>query len=346
MTLKRMGRQTLYLPTAPIIYQAAAVVGPVEGKGPLKDHYDEILPDALIGQKSWEKAESAIIKRAVQIVLQKAGLEQKDVSFLLAGDLLNQIAASNFAARDINIPYIGLYGACSTMAQAMAVAAVFVDGGYAQCALAAASSHFDSAERQYRYPLEFGCQRPPTTQRTVTGAGAVLLTGGSGDISAVRVTHVTFGMVMDLGMKDPNHMGAAMAPAAAHTISQHLSDTGQEPSDYDLIITGDLGVYGLELCKKLLLDSGLELADNLDDCGIRIYDRNAQDVHAGGSGCACSAVTFAGQLMHELTAGRLGRLLLVSTGALFSPTTQQQGESIPGIAHAVAIQGPAAGGGG
>jgi len=256
------------------------------------------------------------------------------VDFMFGGDLLNQLISTSFAARDLEMPFFGLYGACSTMTESLGLGAMTIDGGFGKYVVATTSSHFSSAERQFRFPLELGNQRPITAQWTVTGAGAVLLANkGEGP----RITHMTVGKIKDFGIIDANYMGAAMAPAAADTIVTHFNDTGFRPEDYDLIITGDLGRFGRELARELVQKAGFTLGDNFTDCGIEIFNSEEQDTHAGGSGCACSAVVFAGYLFKELRSMRMNRVLLISTGALFSPTSAQQGESIPSIAHAVTI---------
>ena len=343
---RRVGRYTLYFPNQPRIVSTATVVGPLEGQGPLAGDVDVTKTDRLLRETSWEHAESQMLREAAELAVRKKGLSLAEIDLLFAGDLLNQITASSFAARQLYVPFIGLYGACSTMAESLALAATFVDGGYAARALAAVSSHHDSAERQYRYPTEFGAQLVPTAQWTVTGAGGALLAAtGPGP----AVTHATIGRVVDLGIKDPADMGAAMAPAAVQTILQHFADTGFDASHYDLVATGDLAAVGHEIAAALLAEDGLELGERYVDCGLLIYDRRRQAVNAGGSGCGCSAVVFCGHFMRRLLQGELRRILLVSTGALLSPTTSQQGDSIPSIAHAVAVEArPAdeAGGGG
>lgn len=331
---KKKGAQTLAFRHAPVILAASSIVGPMEGKGPLGEYFDEVRDDHLWGQKTWEKAESKLLEDAVLKVLQKAEIPKHLVDFLFAGDLLNQITVSNFAAGQLSIPFIGVYGACSTFTESIALGAMAIDGGYAGVVAAATSSHHDAAERQYRYPTEFGVQRLPTAQWTATAAGAALL-AGAGD--GPRVTYATVGKVVDFGIKDPNNMGAAMAPAAADTMRQHLHDTGRSASYYDLIVTGDLGRVGQPLARDILKGDGIDVSENFADCGILIYSED-QDVHAGGSGCGCSAAVFGGYLMHRLEKGDLKRILLVSTGALHSPTTYLQGESMPAVAHAVAIE--------
>ncbi|MCL4426593.1 MAG: stage V sporulation protein AD [Firmicutes bacterium] len=334
MAQKRLGKETVFLANPPAIVATAAIVGPMEGKGPLAEYFDVVEEDTLLGEKTWEKAEIKMLQEATDLALKKAELKTGDIDFFLAGDLLNQIIAANFVARKISRPYLGLYGACSTMAEALGLGAMLIDGGFARQVLIGTSSHHDTAERQFRYPTEFGVQRPPTSTWTVTGAGAVVLAeGGHGPL----VTHVTIGKVVDMDQKDPNDMGSAMAPAAAETIWQHLQDTGRRPSDYDLIVTGDLGRVGKPITDVLLKKAGYDLTPVYNDCGIMIYDTN-QDAHSGGSGTACSAVVFGGYILRQILSGRYRRVLLVGTGALYSPTSAQQGESIPGIAHAVAVE--------
>ena len=270
---------------------------------------------------------------ALRAALDKAMRPASALDVIFAGDLLNQCIASSFAARGQKVPFLGLYGACSTMAESLVLAAMAIDGGFASLTASVASSHFCSAERQYRTPLEYGGQRTPTAQWTVTGSGAVVL---SQDGEGPWITHATIGRVVDKGVKDANNMGAAMAPAAYDTLTAHFADTGRRPSDYDLIVTGDLGSLGLELLQDLFHMDGVEFS-NLDDCGVRIYDAQSQDVHCGGSGCGCSAAVLTGQLLPRMREGRCRRLLFCGTGALLSPTSTMQGESIPGICHAVAF---------
>lgn len=333
MTTKKTGRQTVALNDPPAVIGSASVVGKKEGEGPLAAGFDLISQDDSFGTASWEKAESAMQKLALSAALDKAGLGASALDYLLGGDLLNQCIGSSFAARDLDVPFLGLYGACSTMAEGLALAAMLVDGGFGQRAAAVTSSHFCSAERQYRTPLEYGGQRSPTAQWTVTGAGcAVLADQGPGPF----VTHVTAGKVVDKGVRDISNMGAAMAVAAYSTISAHLQDTGRKPSDYDLIATGDLGRLGLDIVADWFRRDGMEL-NNLTDCGVLIYDPAVQDVHCGGSGCGCSAAVLSGLILPGMAAGRWDRVLFCGTGALLSPTSSQQGESIPGICHAVVL---------
>lgn len=335
MAVKKLGKQTVKLENPPSIISTAAIVGPKEGEGPLKDKFDLILSDSHWEEESWEKAESKMLENAVKIAITKNNLTTDKIDYLFGGDLLNQIISSSFAARQLAIPFFGLYGACSTMTESISLASMIIDGGYADYAVGTASSHFAAAERQFRLPLEMGSQRAPSAQWTATAAGAALLARkGEGPY----VTHVTTGKVIDFGIKDSNNMGAAMAPAAADTILRHFKDTGFKPKDYDLIITGDLGSVGKELTIKLLKENNLDISSNFTDCGVELYDLESQDVDAGASGCGCSAAVFCGHFYSLLKSGELNRILILSTGALMSPTSTQQGESIPGIAHAVAIQ--------
>ena len=333
MTTKKLGRQTVAFAAPPVIAGYASVVGKKEGEGPLSESFDLINQDDSFGERSWEKAESTMQRLALQSALNQAGQAASAMDFIFAGDLLNQCIASSFAVRGQDVPFLGLYGACSTMAEGLALAAMTLDGGFGGWAAAVASSHFCSAERQYRTPLEYGGQRTPTAQWTVTGAGSVVL-GREGN--GPRVTHATIGKVVDKGIQDANNMGAAMAPAACDTLAAHFSDTGLRPSDYDLIVTGDLGELGKAIVLDLFRSDGIELG-NYDDCGVMIFDLPGQDVHCGGSGCGCSATVLCGYLLGGMKAGRWKRVLFCGTGALLSPTSTLQGESIPGICHAVAI---------
>lgn len=335
MAIKRLGSQTIRLLNPPSIISTATIVGPKEGQGPLAQYFDNVLDDDLFGEDSWEKAESKLIKESVKAALSKAKLNEASMEYMFGGDLLDQLMASSFAARDLQIPFFGIYGACSNMTESLTLAAMVIDGGYADNVVASTSSHFSAAERQFRFPLESGNQRPLTSQRTVTGAGASIISStGNGPY----ITYATTGKVIDFGIKDATNMGAAMAPAAVDTIATHLNDTGFKPDDYDLIITGDLGHIGYEIALDLLQKKGYDLSDVFDDCGIRVFDSEKQDTHAGGSGCACSAVVFCGYLYEQLKLKNLNKILLVATGALLSPTSSLQGESIPSIAHAVTIE--------
>lgn len=332
---KRIGPQTVQFVAPPVILASASVVGKKEGEGPLRDCFDSVSQDTYFGTKSWEQAESAMLRQCFDLVCQKAGLLPEQLDYVLSGDLLNQCVGSAYAMRDIGVPYLGLYGACSTMAESLSLAAMLIDGGYAEHAAALTSSHFCSAERQYRFPLEYGGVRTPTAQWTVTGSGALIL-GAAG--SGPRVTMVTTGKIADAGITDANNMGAAMAPAAYETLRAHFADTGRTPEYYDLIVTGDLGKIGHTVVTRLFQDDGIELEGLYTDCGLLIYDLEGQDVHAGGSGCGCSAAVLTGHLLKLLAGGQIRRLLFAATGALMSPTASMQGESIPGICHAVAIE--------
>lgn len=336
MAEKRIGQQTVRFSNPPCIVSTASIVGPKEGKGPLSGYFDVILDDDLFGEDSWEKAESKMMQEVIERAIKKSGIPKEKVNYMFAGDLLNQIISSSFAARELMIPFFGLYGACSTMTESLSLASMSIDGGYADYAIAATSSHFSSAERQFRFPLEHGNQRPPSSQWTVTGSGAVLLSSSG---SGPHITHVTTGRVMDFRIKDANNMGAAMAPAAADTILRHFKDT-QFPYDYyDLIITGDLGRVGRELALEILEENGCYIGDRFSDCGIKIFDIDNQGVGSGGSGCGCSASVLCGYLYKSMLKREYKRILIISTGALMSPTSSYQGESIPGIAHAVTIEG-------
>jgi stage V sporulation protein AD len=335
---KRMGAETVLLPSRPGIIAGAAYAGKKEKEGPLGNLFDQIVEDDTFGEESWEKAESHFFYSAAKTCLQKAGVIEKSVQYLLGGDLLNQIMASSMAARELGIPFLGLYGACSTMSESLALGSMLVDGGFAKQVICGASSHFCTAERQYRFPLEYGSQRCPTSQWTVTGAGATLLSCDANLKPVAHVTHVTAGRLVDMGVTDANNMGAAMAPAAASTLASHFQDTGRSTKDYDRIVTGDLGRVGHDLLLELMEKKGLPLDyDHYMDCGLQIYDAN-QDVHAGGSGCGCSACVFNTLLINKLASGEFKRILFMAIGALLSPTSNQQGESIPGVAHAVAIE--------
>ncbi len=334
MSTKRLGNQTVKLQNPPSIVSSAAIVGPKEGKGPLRLFFDNILEDEMWGEKSWEKAESKLIRETFALILKKANKSAGQIDYVISGDLLNQCIAANFGLRESEVPFFGVYGACSTMAESMSIGSMLVDGGFAEHVVCITSSHFCSAEKQFRFPLELGTQRPPTAQWTVTGSGGVLLSAkGNGPY----ITHITTGKIVDKGIKDANNMGAAMAPAAVDTIVTHFRDTGFSPDRYDLIVTGDLGAVGKEICAELVQEQGYNISSVYNDCGLMIYDRERQDTHAGGSGCGCSATVFASFIIKKLMEGSLKNVLFVATGALMSPTSTQQGESIPSIAHAVSI---------
>ncbi|MGD0622900.1 MAG: stage V sporulation protein AD [Thermacetogeniaceae bacterium] len=333
---QKLGRQSFRFNKPPVIAAAANIVGPMEGEGPLAAQFDWILDDILFGEPTWERAESKMLRESAKLALRKINWQPREIDFFLAGDLLDQIISANFAARGLEVPFLGLFGACSTFSEAIMVGSMLIDGGFAARVLVASGSHHNTVERQFRFPIEQGVQRPPYAQWTVTGSGALALADqGEGPV----VTMGTAGKVVDLGISDPNNMGAAMAPAAADTLISHFQDTGTAPEDYDLILTGDLGTVGSEALKELMRMRGYLLEGNYRDCGMLIYDLARQDVHAGGSGCGCSSVVFTGSILNQLREGRCRKVLLASTGALLSPTSSQQGETIPGIAHAVVVEG-------
>lgn len=332
--MKRIGNHSIKFESTPAIQGFASVAGKMEAEGPLGKFLDYSFSDSLAGEDSWEKAESTFQKESLTRALSKAELKQENIDVVFSGDLLNQCIASTFGLRDMNIPFLGQYGACSTMAQSLLMSAVFVESGAADTAAAVTSSHFCSAERQFRTPLEYGGQRTPTSQRTVTGSGAVIVGKKQG---IVRISAATIGKMVDYQIKDANNMGAAMAPAAADTIRNFLDDTGSRPSDFDLILTGDLGSVGLELLAELLKREGINTGEVLNDAGLMIFDRDSQDVHSGGSGCGCSAVALCSYILTRMKQSVIKRCLFVGTGALMSPTSTSQGESIPGVAHAVEI---------
>ena len=335
---KRMGRQTVALSEPVYIISAASVAGKKEGEGPLGKYFDVVLADGLNNEESWEKAESSFVSKGFNLALLKSGLSANDIDYVLAGDLLNQNSGSTFGVRELEIPFFGLFGACSTMGEAMSLGAMLIDGGFAKNVLAGASSHFCAAEKQFRFPLDMGTQRSPTATWTVTGQGSVVLSkSGKGPV----ITHITTGKIVDMGVKDAMNMGAAMAPAAADALYNHFKDTGRSPEYYDIIATGDLGYVGRELTVKLMNRENIFLDKRYTDCGIEIFDKEEQDTHSGGSGCACSAITFCGYFYEMLKTGKIKNILFIPTGALMSTTTSQQGESIPSIAHAVAIKGGA-----
>ncbi|MDD6040574.1 MAG: stage V sporulation protein AD [Clostridia bacterium] len=340
MAGSRIGMQTIALSSRPAICGSAAYAGKKEGEGPLGAQFDFVAQDELYNQDTFELAEKQLYLDAIRKAIRKGGSRPEEVQFLLGGDLLNQIITASFSARDLGIPFIGLYGACSTMAESIALGSMLLDGGHAQQVICAASSHFCTAERQYRYPLEFGSQRPPTAQWTVTGAGATLLSMTPKAPVLAHVSHVCMGRVVDLGITDANNMGAAMAPAAADTLLALFSDTHTTPEDYDLIATGDLGQVGHDLLMQLMREQRMPLPDErYTDCGLLIYDREKQDVHAGGSGCGCSGVVLNAHFLPKLQSGQIRRMIFMATGALMSLTSSQQGESIPGVAHAVVLEG-------
>ena len=331
--MERMGKRVLRFSAPPTVLSHAAVGGRKEAQGPLGADFDQTFYDTTLETESWEKAEAQLQKEAVALALDKAELTSDDVDVIFAGDLLNQCISSTFGLLGYNIPFLGQYGACSTMAQTLLLSAVMVDSGAAQTAAAVTSSHFCSAERQFRTPLEYGAQRTPTAQWTATASGcAIVGTGGR-----IKVRGGLVGKMVDLGVTDPANMGAAMAPSAADSIYEYLVSSRTGPEDYDGIFTGDLGMVGTRLLHEMLEDTGVDISRLHRDCGLMLYSLEGQDVHAGGSGCGCSASVLCGHLMKRLERGELKRILFCATGALMSPTSQQQGESIPGVCHIVEL---------
>ena len=333
--MERIGKQTIKFNTPPTILETSSIVGPKEGQGPLAKYFDQCLEDEFWGEKTWEKAESKIIRENVNTLIFKSGIPADKIDYCFAGDLLNQCISTNFGLRDLNIPFFGIFGACSTFVEGLCIGSVFIEGGGATNVLCATSSHFCSAEKQFRFPLELGNQRPPTSQWTVTGSGACIL---SKEGTGPYITHVTPGKIIDMGIKDVNNMGSAMAPAAIDTLITHFQDTSRDPDYYDGIFTGDLGYIGKDILLDIVKTKGYDITNNYNDCGILIFDKNKQDTHSGGSGCACCASVFSGYLYKKLKERKLNKILLIATGALTNSTTSQQGESIPGIAHAVSIE--------
>lgn len=345
-------KQTVVFNNMPYITGAYAIGGKKEGEGPMKQWFDNCSDDDTFGEKTWEKSESRMLKTAFEETIRRAGKSEDEIGAILSGDLLNQLMSSSFTVRDFHIPYLGLYGACSTMTESLILGSVLVDGCYSDDVIVGASSHYCTAERQFRMPLEHGNQRPPCAQWTATAAGSMLISskhkaedleadsnGVVNQLKNVRIECATIGKVIDAGVKDANQMGSAMAPAAIDTLLNHLEDTGRDMAHYDMIYTGDLGFIGKDIMKDLLEDAGVPktiLETHYDDCGAMIYDPQ-QDVHSGGSGCGCSASTFSGYVYKKMRKGELGKVLIMSTGALLSTISPFQGESIPGIAHAVSL---------
>lgn len=334
MANNKRGKQSFIPPIQPVITAWASIAGKKESEGPLRTYFDKTFSDNHFGEQTWELAEKKLQQMALQTLSEKAGIDKNGFDIVLSGDLLNQCIGSSFTLRNQNIPHLGLYGACSTMAESLLIASLLVGGSYADRAVAMTSSHFASSERQYRFPLAYGGQRPPTAQWTVTGAGAALVcSGGVGP----RIDACTVGTVTDLGITDANNMGCAMAPAAYQTIRSHFDDLKTGPEDFDLIVTGDLGQLGKEVLLELSKRDGVYLGGKITDCGTLVFDNTRQDVHSGGSGCGCSAITLCGYLLEQLNVGKLKKILFCGTGALLSPTSTQQGLPIPGVCHAVSI---------
>jgi stage V sporulation protein AD len=332
----RRGRSTSVFPHLPVVRSTGSVVGPREASGPLGHLFDVRCKDTLLGETSWEKAETRMIRHAVDIAIAKCGKEPIEIDYFIAGDLLNQIISSGYAARELDIPFLGLYGACATMGEALSLASMLISGGFARYIAVASSSHHDTAERQFRYPTEFGYQRVPSSQWTVTGAGAAIVScEGEGPC----IEAVTVGRVHDMGVTDANDLGSAMAPAFADTVWRHLNDMGRKPEHYDLIISGDLGKIGVEMGRLLLTKKGINLEGLHQDSGLMIYEMKPE-ICSGASGCGCIACVFAAKIWRDLASEKLKRVLMVPTGAIHSPTACQQGESIPSIAHAVSLVSP------
>lgn len=330
-----IGNQSILFEKPPYILASASIVGKKEGDGPLGLLFDQTNEDATFGMESWEEAESEMQKQAAQMALEKAGFKKEQIRYVFAGDLLGQAIATSFGMMDLQIPLFGLYGACSTAGESLSLAAMTVAAGYAEHVLAVTSSHFGGAEKQFRYPLEYGSQRPLSATWTVTGSGAFVV---SAQKSFAKITGITTGKIVDYGIKDSLNMGAAMAPAACDLIEQNLSDFGRKPEDYDKIITGDLGYIGKEILISLLKDKGIDISKQHTDCGIEIFDKETQDTHAGGSGCGCSAVTLSAYILRQIKEGSWKRVLFVPTGALLSTVSFNEGMSVPGIAHGVVIE--------
>lgn len=329
------GKSSIEFKHPPKIIGRASVVGKKEGEGPLGTLFDQVEEDPMFGTNTWEEAESQLQKRAAEAAIKNAGLTPADMRYMLAGDLLGQLIATSFGVMELDIPLFGLYGACSTMGEAITLGSILVDGGYADRVLSLASSHFASAEKQFRFPLEYGNQRPFSATWTVTGCGAVVLSqSGEGP----KIAGVTVGKIVDMGLKDSMNMGACMAPAAADTICQHLQDFNRRPEDYDRIITGDLGVVGKQLLEEFLSNKGMDISKQHMDCGIEIFNNATQDTHAGGSGCGCSASVLTAYILPKIMKGEWKRVLFIPTGALLSTVSFNEGQSVPGIAHAVVIE--------
>lgn len=333
----KIGKQTIMLKNKPKILEVSNIVGPKEQEGPLSSYFDMYMEDEFFGEKTFEKAESKSIETCLNNLIKKANLKNDDIDYIFGGDLLNQCIADSYSIKNFGIPYFGLYGACSTFVESSMLASIFVDSGFAKHAISVTSSHFCTAERQFRLPLEHGNQKSPTAQCTVTASGSMLFTNSS-DKSLPVATYITPGKIVDMGIKDMTNMGAAMAGAAIDTIITHLKDTNRSPSYYDAIITGDLGVLGSEILIELCQKEGIDISHNHYDAGKLIYDIEKQDAHCGGSGCGCIASVFTSYFWNKLKTKEMNKVLVVATGALMSPVSSMQGESIPGVAHAIAIE--------
>lgn len=333
------GKQSICFNRKVCIASAAAIVGKKEGEGPLRGCFDQVVEDPFYGVETWEAAESKFVRETALLAMEKAGLEPDQVRYAFAGDLLGQLIGASFGVKELEIPFVGLYGACSNIGLALALGAMTIDGDYADHVLCAASSHFCSAEKQFRFPLEYGSQRPKSSTWTVTGCGAFVLSGKEkDDRKGIQIKGATIGKIVDYQVRDAQNMGAAMAPAAAYVIDQALRDFNKKPEDFDKIITGDLGRIGQKILLTLLKDNEIDLKDRHVDCGIEIFSDEEQDTHSGGSGCACSAVVLAADLLKKLETGQWKRILFVPTGAMFSPTSFNEGQAVPGIAHAIWLE--------
>ena len=338
---QKLGRASVRLERPVYILNSASVVGTKEGQGPLGLLFDKVGRDDMFGCKTWEEAESALQKEAVGLALEKAGLRPEDISYIFAGDLLGQSMATSFGISSYQIPLLGVYGACSTCGESLALGAMSIASGFADKVACVTSSHFASAEKEFRFPLDYGSQRPLSATWTVTGSGAFVLSDepeGGGRKARARISAMTVGKVVDYGLKDSMNMGACMAPAAASTLEQHFTDFAGQPEEYDKIITGDLGKVGQRVLIDLLRKKGIDISDQHMDCGLEIYDAASQDTHAGGSGCGCSAVTLSAYILKQLEEGNWKKVLFMPTGALLSKTSFNEGMSVPGIAHARVIE--------
>lgn len=339
---KKRGKQSVSFDNPPCILSAASICGPKEMEGPLARYFDILSEDPTFGQDSWETGESEMVRQAVALAIKKAGISKDDIRYIFAGDLLGQLIASTFGLKEMNIPVFGLYGACSTCGESLSLAAMTVAAGYADRVVAATSSHFASAEKQFRFPLEYGNQRPLSTTWTVTGSGAFVV--GEENLKpddkspTIAITGVTTGKIVDYGIKDSFNMGACMAPAAADLIYEHLQDFNVSPGHYDRIVTGDLGKIGKKILHDLLQENHIDISKQHIDCGIEIFNNEEQDTHSGGSGCGCSAITLAGYILNQMREGIWKRVLFVPTGALLSTVSYNEGQTIPGIAHGVVIE--------
>ncbi len=336
--LYMVGAQSIRLPREIYINGNASVVGKKEGEGPLGQLFDMVGADDMFGAKTWEEAESSLQKDAVYLALGKAGKKPEDMRYIFAGDLLGQSIATSFGIMNYGIPLLGVYGACSTCGESLALGAMSIAGGFADNVVCVTSSHFASAEKEFRYPLSYGNQRPLSSTWTVTGSGAFVLGNTKGENCKAKITGMTVGKIVDFGLKDSLNMGACMAPAAAATIAAHMIDYKSQPEEYDKIITGDLGQVGQRVLLDLLRDKGFDIADRHMDCGMEIYDAQKQDTHAGGSGCGCCAVTLSAYILKQLSEKKWNKVLFVPTGALLSKTSFNEGQTVPGIAHGLVLE--------